>query len=113
MMGETRLTRSEVEQIVKAAMLDSEVRLRSHSIIAATIIEDLGDALQLAPEPTPEPTVADGEIVRVEDADGDIWGPPGASGAGVWRCLTASWSGRLWSDIPQPVTVLRPEADRG
>lgn len=107
-MSETRLTRSmtrdEFRDAVREALTHRHSTLPDVSGLIAEYAERAG--VVWAPDPTPEPTIADGEIVRVVDSrertwrrkPGDCW----------WLCIDDYFLGD-WSDIPQPVTVLRPE----
>lgn len=67
----------------------------------AALVEEAG--FEWDPEPTPEPT-GDLSLVRVIDAEGRTWRPI----LGGWSRI-GSLTAEHWSEIPQPVTVLRPE----
>ena len=68
----------------------------------AALAEEAG--MEWAPEPTPEPTGDDLSTVRVIDAAGNTWLP----GIRCWIRLVED-SVEYWPEVPQPVTVLRPE----
>lgn len=96
------LTREQA--LVKARWFSLDPKVTAELLVR--FAEECG--VEWAPEPTPEPTIADGEIVRVVDGKNRTW----AKGrTGGWWCIDDKFFDG-WLDIPQPVTVLRSEAGR-
>lgn len=117
-MGETRLTRSmtrdEFRDAVREALTHRHSTLTDVSGLIVEYAERAG--VVWAPELTPEPT-GDLSMVRVIDAHGELWRACSKPVDGHHRWdMGQTWC-KLWSDLPQPVTVIGPrewwEADRG
>lgn len=68
----------------------------------AALAEEAG--IEWGPEPTPEPTGGLSKV-RVIDANERTWRKDPTRG---WYCI-GFFTYVPWSEIPQPVTVLRPE----